>query len=273
MAKGDESLLDIIRVGTSAGGAKPKAIIAVNDDMSEIRSGQVIAPDGFTYWLLKFDGIEVGNVSDNPLGIGRIEYAYHKMALDCGIEMTECRMYEEGQHAHFMTKRFDRTNAGDKLHTQTLCAIAHFDRDDRHSYEQAFQVMRRMNLPYPDMEQFYRRMVFNIIARNHDDHTKNHSFVLAPGGEWRLAPAYDLCYAYSSAGRWTNQHQLSANNKRDDFTREDLLTVARNMGIKNALPIVDQVIAVVSNWNNYASEAGVKEVHKKQIGKNLRIMI
>jgi serine/threonine-protein kinase HipA len=273
LAKGDESLLDIIRVGTSAGGAKPKAIIAVNDDMSEIRSGQVIAPDGFTYWLLKFDGIEVGNVSDNPLGIGRIEYAYHKMALDCGIEMTECRMYEEGQHAHFMTKRFDRTNAGDKLHTQTLCAIAHFDRDDRHSYEQAFQVMRRMNLPYPDMEQFYRRMVFNIIARNHDDHTKNHSFVLAPGGEWRLAPAYDLCYAYSSAGRWTNQHQLSANNKRDDFTREDLLTVARNMGIKNALPIVDQVIAVVSNWNNYASEAGVKEVHKKQIGKNLRIMI
>lgn len=273
LAKGDESLLDIIRVGTSAGGAKPKAIIAVNDDMSEVRSGQVKAPDGFTYWLLKFDGVEAGKVSDNPLGIGRIEYAYHKMALDCGIEMTECRLYEEGHHAHFMTKRFDRTNAGDKRHTQTLCAIAHFDRDDRHSYEQAFQVMRRMNLPYPDMEQFYRRMIFNIIARNHDDHTKNHSFVLTPDGEWRLAPAYDLCYAYSSAGLWTNQHQLSANNKRDNFTREDLLTVARNMGIKNALPIVDQVTAVVSNWKIYASAAGVKEAHKDQIGKNLRVTL
>lgn len=273
LARGDESLLDIIRVGTSAGGAKPKAIIAANNDMSEVRSGQVKAPDGFTYWLLKFDGVEAGNVSDNPLGIGRIEYAYHKMALDCGIEMTECRLFEEGQHAHFMTKRFDRTNAGDRQHTQTLCAIAHFDRDDRHSYEQAFQVMRRMNLPYPDMEQFYRRMVFNIIARNHDDHTKNHSFVLPQGGEWRLAPAYDLCYAYSSAGQWTNQHQLSANNKRDNFTREDLLTVARNMGIKNALPIVDQVTEVVSSWNSYATEAGVKQAHKEQIGKHLRLTL
>ena len=273
LAEGDESLLDIIRVGTSAGGAKPKAIIAVNGDMSEVRSGQVAAPDGFTYWLLKFDGVETGKVSDNPLGIGRIEYAYHKMALDCGIEMTECRLFEEGQYAHFMTKRFDRTDGREKLHTQTLCAIAHFDRDDRHSYEQAFQVMRRMGLPYPDMEQMYRRMVFNIMARNHDDHTKNHSFILRPGGEWRLAPAYDLCYSYSSAGRWTNQHQMSANNKRDDFTREDLLAVARNMGIKNAQPIVEQIAEVVSGWNKYASEIGVKEAHKEQIGKNLRINI
>ncbi len=273
LAEGDESLLDIIRVGTSAGGAKPKAIIAVNGDMSEVRSGQVAAPDGFTYWLLKFDGVEAGKVSDNPLGIGRIEYAYYKMAIDCGIEMTECRLFEEGQHAHFMTKRFDRTDTGEKLHTQTLCAIAHFDRDDRHSYEQAFQVMRRMGLPYPDMEQFYRRMVFNIMARNHDDHTKNHSFILRPGGEWRLAPAYDLCYSYSSIGRWTNRHQMSANNKRDDFTRDDLLAVARNMGIKNASLIVDQTKEVVSNWNKYASEVGVKETHKEHIWKNLRITL
>lgn len=272
LSKGDESLLDIIRVGTSAGGAKPKAIIAVNSDMSEVRSGQVKAPDGFTYWLLKFDGVEAGKVSDNPPGIGRIEYAYHKMALDCGIEMTECRLYEEGQHAHFITKRFDRTDDGGKLHTQTLCAIAHFDRDDRHSYEQAFQVMRRMNLPYPDMEQLYRRMVFNIIARNHDDHTKNHSFILHKGREWRLAPAYDLCYSYSSSGRWTNQHQMSANNKRDEFTREDLLAVARNMGIKNALSIVNQIADVISSWNRYASEAGVKKEHMYQIGKNLRVI-
>jgi len=271
LAKGeDKSLYDILRVGASAGGAKPKAIIAVNDDMSEVRSGQVKAPKGFTYWLLKFDGLEAGKVSDNPLGIGRIEYAYYRMAIDCGIAMTECRLFEEGQYAHFMTKRFDRTDSGDKLHTQTLCAIAHFDRDNRHSYEQAFQVMRRMNLPYPEMEQFYRRMVFNIIARNHDDHTKNHSFILKSGEQWHLAPAYDLCYSYSSTGRWTDRHQMSANNKRDDFTREDLLAVARNMGIKNALPIVDQVAKVVSNWNIYATEAGVKDAHKEQIGKNLR---
>jgi serine/threonine-protein kinase HipA len=273
LAEGDESLLDIIRVGTSAGGAKPKAIIAVNSDMSEVRSGQVKAPAGFTYWLLKFDGVEAGKVSDNPLGIGRIEYAYHKMALDCGIEMTECRLFEDGVYAHFMTKRFDRTDTGEKLHIQTLCAIAHFDRDSRHSYEQAFQVMRRMNLPYPDMDQFYRRMVFNILARNHDDHTKNHSFILCPGGEWRLAPAYDLCYSYSSTGRWTNRHQMSANNKRDNFSREDLLEVARNMGIKNAAKTIKEVAEVVSKWDKYASEAGVKETHKIQIEKNLRYTI
>ena len=171
-----------------------------------------------------------------------------------------------------MTKRFDRTDDGGKLHTQTLCAIAHFDRDDRHSYEQAFQVMRRMNLPYPDMEQLYRRMVFNIIARNHDDHTKNHSFILHKGREWRLAPAYDLCYSYSSSGRWTNQHQMSANNKRDEFTREDLLAVARNMGIKNARTIVNQIADVISSWNRYASEAGVKKEHMYQIGKNLLVI-
>lgn len=268
----DKSLFDILKVGTSAGGAKPKAIIAVNENMSEVRSGQVKAPEGFTYWLLKFDGLEAGKVTDNPLGIGRIEYAYHKMAVDCGIEMTECRLFEEGAYAHFMTKRFDRTESGEKLHTQTLCAIAHFDRDGRHSYEQVFQTMRRMNLPYSDMAQFYRRMVFNIIARNHDDHTKNHSFILNPDEEWRLAPAYDLCYSYSSAGRWTNQHQMSANNKRDNFIRADLLTVGQNMGIKKAKFIIEQITETVSGWNKYAAAAGVTEFHKEQIGKNLRLL-
>ncbi len=267
----DKSLLDILKVGTSAGGAKPKAIIAINEDRSEIRSGQVKAPQGFTHWLLKFDGLEAGKVTDNPLGIGRIEYAYYKMAIDCGIEMTECRLFEEGEHAHFMTKRFDRSDSGEKLHTQTLCAIAHFDRDDRHSYEQAFQVMRRMNLPYPDMEQFYRRMVFNIIARNHDDHTKNHSFILKPNEEWRLAPAYDLCYSYSSTGRWTNQHQMSANNKRDGFTFTDLLSVGQNMGIKKTELILAEITEIISNWNKYATDAGVNKLHKEQIAKNLRL--
>lgn len=265
----DKSLFDILRVGTSAGGAKPKAIIAFNDDMTEIRSGQVKAPEGFTYWLLKFDGLEAGKVTDNPLGIGRIEYAYYKMAVDCGINMTECRLFEEGEYAHFMTKRFDRTDSGEKLHTQTLCAIAHFDRDKRYSYEQAFLVMRRMNLPYPDMEQLYRRMVFNIVARNHDDHTKNHSFILKPNDEWRLAPAYDLCYSYSSTGRWTNKHQMSANNKRENFVFADLISVGHNMGIKKANLIIEQIMEIISNWNNYAENVGVNKLHKEHIAKNL----
>ena len=268
----DKSLLNILKVGASAGGAKPKAIIAINEDMSEVRSGQVAAPKGFTYWLLKFDGLEAGNVTDNPLGIGRIEYAYHKMAVDCGIQTTECRLFDEGEHAHFMTKRFDRTDSGIKLHTQTLCAIAHFDRDEQHSYEQAFQVMRRMNLPYPDMDQFYRRMVFNVTARNHDDHTKNHSFILKPNEEWRLAPAYDLCYSYSSTGRWTNRHQMSVNNKRDDFTYEDLLSVGQKMGIRKAKIIIEEITEVVSRWDKYAADSGVGRYHKDQIAKNLRLL-
>ena len=268
----DKSLLDILKVGTSAGGAKPKAIIAINEDMSEIRSGQVDAPNGFSYWLLKFDGLEAGKVTDNPLGIGRIEYAYHKMAIDCGIQMTECRLFEEGDYAHFMTERFDRGDSGIKFHTQTLCAIAHFDRDERYSYEQAFQVMRRLNLPYPDMEQFYRRMVFNIAARNHDDHTKNHSFILKPQGEWSLAPAYDLCYSYSSAGRWTNRHQMSANNRREDFTYSDLLAVGKNMGIKKAKLIIEEIMEVISRWDKYAIDSSVSKSHREQIAKNLRLL-
>jgi len=269
----DKSLLDILKVGTSAGGAKPKALIAINEDLTEIRSGQVKAPDGFTYWLLKFDGVENRKVNDNPLGIGRIEYAYYRMAIDSGIEMSECKLLEDGEYAHFMTKRFDRADNGDKIHTQTLCAIAHYDRDERYAYEQGFQVMRRMNLSYSDQEQFFRRMVFNIVARNHDDHTKNHSFLMTTDGRWRLAPAYDLCYSYSSTGRWTNIHQLSANNKRDNFTYSDLTAVATNMGIKSASHIIEQIVDVVSRWKKYASATGVKTEHAEQINKNLRLLI
>jgi len=269
----DKSLLDILKVGTSAGGAKPKALIAVNNDMSEIRSGQVNAPQGFTYWLLKFDGVEeTKKANDNPLGIGRIEYAYSKMAVDCGIEMTECRLLEEREYAHFMTKRFDRTDTGQKLHTQTLCAIAHYDRDSRYSYEQAFQTMRKMSLPYPDMEQFFRRMTFNVVARNHDDHTKNHSFIMNTDGKWRLAPAYDLCYSYSPTGRWTNLHQMSINNKRDEFTCSDLIAVAKSIGIRNAQQIIEQIVEVVSQWNKYASDASVSPIHIEQIQKNLKLL-
>ena len=267
----DKAILDILRVGTSAGGAKPKAIIAFNDTTNEVRSGQVKAPEGFSYWLMKFDGIENIKLKDNPLGIGRIEYAYSKMAKDSGIDMTECRLLHEGNYAHFMTKRFDRTDAGEKLHVQTLCAIAHFDRDERYSYEQVFQTMRRLFLPYPQMEQMFRRMVFNVIARNHDDHTKNHAFVMNKSGEWSLSPAYDLCYSYSPSGKWTNRHQLSLNGKRDDFTLQDLLIVAEKSEIKNARQIVQHITETVSHWNAYANDSEVKQEHIAQIEKTLRL--
>ena len=271
LRKGAKSYMDILRVGTSAGGAKPKAIIAYNDKTKEVRSGQVKAPEGFTYWILKFDGIENKRLKDNPLGIGRIEYAYYKMATDCEIQMTECRLLYEGEFAHFMTKRFDRSYDGEKQHTQTLCGIAHFDRDERYSYEQIFQTMRKLYLPYTDMEQMYRRMVFNVAARNHDDHTKNHSFIMNKSGEWSLAPAYDLCYSYSPSGKWTNQHQLSLNGKRDNFTKSDLLEVATKMSIKNAKEIVQKITDVVSQWKNYAQAANVKPEHIEQIEKTLRL--
>ena len=272
LERNDQKVTDILKVGTSAGGAKAKAIIAWNEKTNEIRSGQVKAPESFTYWLLKFDGVEDRKQKNNPLGIGRLEYAYYRMALDCGIEMTDCRILHDGKYAHFMTKRFDRRDDGTKVHVQTLCAIAHFDRDGRYSYEQAFQVMRRLHLSESEMEQFYRRMVFNVAARNQDDHTKNHSFLMRDAGEWELAPAYDLLYTYSPSGHWTHEHQLSVNNKRDNFQYSDMIAVAKNIGISSPGEIIDQVISVVSKWPDYARDAGVEKEHLVQVEKNLRLL-
>ena len=265
----NKTIFDILRVGTSAGGAKPKAIIAYNETTGEVRSGQVQAPEDFSYWLLKFDGVEDKTIKDNPLGFGKIEYAYYKMATDCGIIMSECRLLPEGKKAHFMTKRFDRTAGGEKIHTQTLCAIGNYDRDERYAYEQIFQVIRELNLPYSALEQIYRRMIFNVLARNHDDHTKNHSFLMDKNGQWSLAPAYDLCYAYSPAGKWTNKHQLSLNGKRENFTRLDFLQVADKQGIRNEKEIVEQIHAVVSQWTKYAQKYKVKTEFAKSIRDNL----
>ena len=265
----NKAIYDILRVGTSAGGAKPKAIIAYNETTGEVRSGQVQAPEGFSYWILKFDGIEGEKIKDNPLGTGKIEYAYYRMAIDCGIKMTECQLLKDGQKAHFMTKRFDRTENGEKLHTQTLCAIGNFDRDDRYSYEQIFQTIRLLNLPYSEFEQMYRRMVFNIMTRNHDDHTKNHSFIMDKSGKWLLAPAYDLCYSYSPSGKWTNKHQLSLNGKRDNFTMQDLLTVAEKQDIRNAKEIIEQISYIVARWTAYANKCKVKPEFTKTVQENL----
>jgi serine/threonine-protein kinase HipA len=271
----DKKILDILKVGTSAGGAKPKAIIAYNDLTNEVRSGQVTAPAGFTYWLLKFDGgtyREHSQITDNPKGIGNIEYAYYLMVKDAGIDMMECRLLHEGDSSHFMTKRFDRTDTGDKLHIQTLAGMAHFDRDQRWSYEQAFRIMRELRLPYPQHEEFFRRMVFNVVARNHDDHTKNHSFIMDKSGRWKLAPAYDLCYSYNPHGRWTNRHQMSINSKLDQFTYADLLNVAKKMGIKNGNGMIGKVVSTVSQWDEYAKEAGVIPSHAREIKSNLLLL-
>lgn len=262
-----DALLDILRVGTSAGGNRPKAIIALNDQTKEVRSGQVNAPKGFDYWVLKFDGVRDNSLSD-PDGYGRIEYAYNKMAVDVGIEMTECRLLKEGGRAHFMTKRFDRSEDGDKLHLQSLCAIAHYDFNNPggYSYEQTFQVNRELKLPYSDMDQLFKRMVFNVVARNHDDHTKNIAYLMNNDGIWRLSPAFDVIYSYNPTGTWTNRHQMSINGKRDNFTRNDLEVVGDEMGIKDYRKKVDYITDVVSNWSEYAYQAGVKESQAKSIG-------
>lgn len=254
MSKSEEALLDIIRVGTSAGGQRPKAVIAYNDATGEVRSGQTTAPEGFDFWLIKLDGVSNKELGD-PMHFGEIEYVHYLLAKAAGINMTECRLYREHDRAHFMTRRFDRVN-GHKLHMQTLCGIAHYDFNMLHaySYEQAFGIMRRLRLTYPEAEEFYRRMVFNVVARNQDDHTKNTSFLMNRKGEWRLSPAYDMCWAYNPNGGWTATHQMSINNKWDHITREDLLTVASEMNVKGAKHIIDQVLDAVAQWPSLAKE-------------------
>ena len=267
-----DALLDIIRVGTSAGGGRPKAVIAVNDATKEVRSGQVEAPEGFDQWILKFDGVRDSQLGE-PAGYGRIEFAYSKMATACGIEMMPCRLLEENDRAHFMTRRFDRLSNNRKLHLQSLCAVGHFDFNSPGtcSYEQAFQVMRELRLPYRAAEQQFRRTVFNIVARNQDDHTKNIAFLMNPDGQWSLSPAFDVTYAYNPDGDWTNRHQMTLNGKREGFTREDLLTVADEMSIKKARDIIGEVEEAVARWPEFASAAGVPEERAAAIGKTHRV--
>lgn len=261
-----DGLEDIIRVGTSAGGARAKAIIAYNIETNEVRSGQVAAPKGFSHWLIKFDGVSDGNLA-NPIGFGRIEWAYSLMARDCEIEMSECKLFEENGRAHFMTKRFDRIKGKEKLHFQSLCGLAHFDfsQTNVYAYEQAFQVMRQLRLPYNDAEQLYRRMVFNVIARNLDDHTKNIAFLMNKAGEWQLAPAFDLTWSYDPNSFWVSKHNLSINGKRENITKDDLLKVGKEMSIKKAKLIIEQINEVIINWELYAEKAGVSTFNIQKI--------
>jgi len=265
-----EAILDILRVGTSAGGARPKAVIAV-DDKGNVMSGQTEAPKGYDYWILKFDGVTDLELGE-PKGYGRIEYAYHLMAKAAGINMAECRLLEENGRAHFMTRRFDRID-GKKLHMQSLCGIAHYDFNlaGAYSYEQAFSVMRKLRLTKAEAAEQYRRMVFNIIARDLDDHTKNIAFLMGPDGKWRLSPAYDVIYAHNPAGKWTSQHQMSINGKRDQFTRDDLITVGESISLSKSEGIIHDVMAAVERWPEFAKQAGVKQKIVLEIQKHHRL--
>lgn len=253
-----KALLDILKISTSAGGARAKAIIAYNPETKEVRSGQVLAPKGFTHWLIKFDGVTDSQIGAAN-GYGRVEMAYHLMSGEAGIEMKECRLIEENGRAHFMTRRFDREPGNDKIHMQSFCAIQHFDFNDvlSYSYEQLFETMRMLGLPYPDAEQLYRRMVFNVLSRNCDDHTKNFAFLMDKTGNRRLSPAFDLCHSYRPGSLWVSQQSLSVNGKRQNITREDFLSVAKRMNIKKAPHIITQVNDSVKKWNQFAEETGV----------------
>ena len=253
-----EALINIIKVGTSAGGQRAKAVIAYNEKTQEVRSGQIDAPEGFEHWLLKLDGVTNQELGD-PKFYGLIEYAYYLMAKDAGIEMMPCRILPENGRSHFMTKRFDRVGGKEKLHMQTLCGIAHYDYKmlRAYSYEQAFLVMRQLRLPYFQAEEMFRRMVFNVVARNQDDHTKNISFLMDKTGKWRLSPAYDVSWSYNPEGKWTSQHQMSINNKWSNFTMDDLLTVASSMNIKSPREIIEKTIDVVAHWPVYAASLGI----------------
>jgi len=276
LSDGDLAIKEIMRVGTSAGGARPKAVIAFNQKTGEIRSGQVDAPAGFEHWLLKIDGVSENGIEQKNEA-GRIEYAYYLMAKSSNIEMAECRILEENDRAHFMTRRFDRIG-NEKVHIQTLHAMRrmNFINIATYSYEQAFSVLKQLKLSYHDIEQLYRRMVFNVISRNCDDHTKNLSFTMNRNGKWSLSPAYDICYAYDPTGRFNFQHFLSVNGKYNEIEYSDLWEVGAREGIKNRKEIIEQVREAVSRWHEYAKLAGVSQpfytnigsVHKTNTGKN-----
>jgi serine/threonine-protein kinase HipA len=266
----EKAVIDILKIGTSAGGARPKALIAYNEKNGEIRSGQTKAPEGFEHWLIKLDGVSDVQVGESK-GYGRVEMAYYLMAIDCGIEMMPSTLLEENNRAHFMTKRFDRIGRDTKHHIQTFCALKHFDFNlvTSFSYEQLFQTMRELRLSYEEIEQMYRRMVFNVLSRNCDDHTKNFSFMMKKGQVWKLAPAYDICHAYRPDSAWVSQHALSINHKRTNITREDLLLLAEAVNCRKAPSIINEINAVVTNWKKYASITGVQKKLREAIAKTL----
>lgn len=268
------AIAEILRLGTSAGGQRAKAIIAYNKTTGEVRSGQTDVLEGFDYYIIKLDGVSATTGFRATENYGRLEYSFYKLVNACGIDMSECSLIEENGRAHFLTKRFDREN-GKKVHMQTLCGIAHYDyRLHRaYSYEQAFNVMRALKLPYSQAQEMFRRMVFNVIVRNQDDHTKNISFLMGEDGVWRLSPAYDMGYSYNPNGGWTATHQMSINGKFDDITRKDLLECGAKNNIKNASLIIDEVCEIASQWTTIAKECDVPQSMIDDIKANMLLNI
>ena len=268
------AIAEIVRLGTSAGGQRAKAIIAYNPLTGEVRSGQIEAPEGFDYYLIKLDGVTAEAGFRETQNFGRLEYSFYRLVKECGIKMSDCSLIEENGRAHFLTKRFDRQD-GKKIHMQTLCGIAHYDycNPRSYSYEQAFNVMRALRLPYSQAQEMYRRMVFNVVIRNQDDHTKNISFLMDRQGKWTLSPAYDMGFAYNPKGGWTAQHQMSINGKFDDITRQDLLEFAKRNNIKEATEIIDRIAEVSSRWPLLARECEVPQPMIEAIMPNLKLSI
>lgn len=267
------ALIEILKVGTSAGGARPKAVIAYNPKSGEVKSGQTLAPKGFEHWLLKMDGVSGVQFGDSS-GWGRVEYAYYLMALESGVEMMESKLLEENGRAHFMTKRFDREGNNTKHHIQTWCGIQHFDYNEMYafSYEQLFETMRKLRLTYPEAEQMFKRMVFNVLATNCDDHTKNFAFRLKQNEKWTLAPAYDICFAFDPTNHWVSQQTLSVNGKRRNITQADLMTIANANSIKKGAAIINQINTVVKNWKHYADAVNLNKVLTDRIEANLHTL-
>ena len=270
-----DSLTNILRIGTSVGGARAKALIAIkrgqNNKIEEIRPGDISQPKGYSYWLLKIDGANKQSLGEGE-GMGKIEFAYYKLAKEAGIEISESTLHEENDRFHFLTKRFDRTDNGEKKHLQTFGALAGIDYkvQKASNYETLFRVMKRLQLPYNQYEQQYRRLLFNVIARNHDDHVKNFSFMMNKEGHWQISPAYDICFSYSPGGTWTNVHQSSINGKYDNFTKDDLLEFAKTFGIKKANEIFEEVISAVNQWPKIAAEIDIPKEKIKYIKNHLR---
>lgn len=274
----EDGMRQILSVGTSAGGARAKAVVAWNRETNAIRSGQVDAPPGFEHWLLKFDGVAGNRDKEglaDPEGYGATEYAYAKMAGAAGIEMPPCELLPENGRRHFMVRRFDRPTRNTKLHMQSLAALAHYDlnQDGAHSYEQALIAIRELGLGMAALEEQFRRMTFNVLARNQDDHVKNIAFLMDQDGNWSLSPAFDLTYAYKPRAGRTARHQMTINGKRDGFTREDFERCAAAVSMRRgrAGQILDEVREAVARWPTFAAEAEVEEARAESIAGTHRL--
>jgi serine/threonine-protein kinase HipA len=270
----DDAIETLVTVGTSAGGAKAKAVIAVNDETKDVLSGQANVPEGYVHWLLKFDEIDNEEHASSKQ-IGRIEYAYSEMAYEAGINMMACRLLHDNDQAHFMTQRFDRVDGNTKIHVVTFAGMIHAERDPpgQVGYERLFQTIRDLGLPQSDLTEMYRRMVFNICARNQDDHTKNHAFLMFGDGSWQLAPAYDICFSYKPGNPFIERHQMSCNGKRNDFLLEDLLAAAKAADVKNPKTIIEDVQSAMQHWTEQAEKVGIDEERVSLIGKLHRTFI